>query len=197
MAKTESGEAGRIVGGAADVLCDITLTLSEPIREVPSGQMVVEVATFRSALAQLRSIMADKDVQMLGSSSKQRTDGTWLGGFRLGVRAGDMEGVVTRLEALGRVESRQIIGLGLGDLSQADPNAVGVIALTLAEKSTIAPSPDRASDSIRAKLREGLAGLYSSIGLIAYGLIVLAPWLVIVGLAVWLVARRLRKRRAS
>ena len=68
-----------------------------------------------------------------------------------------MEAVVARLEALGRVKQRQISGLGLGDLSNADPDALGVITLTLAEKATIAPGPDRAGDNIRSRLRDALS----------------------------------------
>ena len=84
------------------------------------------------------------------------TDGTSVGVFRLGIKAADMETVVSRLESLGRIASRQLTGLGLGGLSRADPNALGVIELTLAEKAAIAPEPNRAGDSIRGRLRNGL-----------------------------------------
>ncbi len=79
--------AGRIVGGAASLPCDITLTLSEPVRQVPSGNMTIEAATFQTARQQLSALIAEKDLQVLGSSSSQRTDGTWVGRFRLGIKA--------------------------------------------------------------------------------------------------------------
>ena len=188
-AKQVAGEAGQIVGGAANVPCQVKLTLAEPAREVPSGGMILEVGKFETARQQLSAMIAANSVQVLGSTSQQRTDGTSYGTFRLGIKAADMEAVVSKLESLGRIESRQITGLGLGDLSQADPDALGVVELTLAEKAAISPEPRRAGDSLRERLREGLAGLYASLGLIVYGVILLAPWAVIVLLVAWLITR--------
>lgn len=196
-ARQVAGEAGRIVGGAANVLCDLSLTLAEPVREVPSGHMTVEVAKFETARQQLSALTKEKQVQVLGSASNQRTDGTWIGAFRLGIKAADMEAVVSRLASLGRVESRQISGLGLGDLSRIDPAALGVIELTVGEKSAIAPAPDRAGESIRNRLRDALAGLYTSLGLILYGLIFLGPWLILVLAVGWLITRARRKTRPA
>jgi len=189
-----AGEAGRIVGGAAAMPVELNLTLAEPQREVPSGAMIVQVEKFDPMRQQLSALVAEKDVQVLASGSQQRTDGTWIGGFRLGIKADAMEAVVARLEKLGNVQSRQINGIGLGNLSKIDPNALGVIELTLAEKPAIAPAPERAGNTLRDKLRDGLAGLYSSLGLIAYGLIVLLPWLLIVIVPAWVLARVWRRR---
>ena len=195
VAKETAGQAGRIVGGAASLPCDITLTLSEPIRQVPSGNMTIEPEAFATARQQLSALIAEKDLQVLGSSSSQRTDGTWVGRFRLGIKAADMDSVVDRLESFGRVASRQITGIGLGDLSRIDPDALGVIELTLAEKAAIVPAPDRAGDSIRSRLREGLAGFYNSLGLIAFGLMAMAPWLIIVLVLAWVALRIIRRTR--
>ena len=197
--KAVSGEAGRIVGGAAAVPCDVALTLAEKPREVPRGTMSIEVETFETARQALSRTIAERQVQVVNSSSNQRNDGTWQGTFRLGVPAKDMEVFVGKVEAFGRVAARQISGLGLGDLSRTDPDALGVIDLTIAEKSTIAPPPDESAASIRARVRDGLGGFYASIGLIAYGIVVLLPWLLLAGLLGWLVARirtALRNRRA-
>jgi hypothetical protein len=194
-AKQVAGEAGSIVGGAANVLCDLSLTLAERPREVPSGHMTVEVGKFEPARRQLSALIREKQVQVLGSASTQRTDGTWIGAFRLGIKAADMETVVSRLASLGRVERRQISGLGLGDLSRIDPTTLGVIELTLGEKSAIAPAPNRAGDSIRSRLRDALAGLYASLGMILYGLVVIAPWLILVLAAAALITRIRRRMR--
>jgi len=197
--KAVSGEAGRIVGGAAAVPCDVALTLAEKPREIPRGTMSIEVETFETARQALSRTIAERQVQVLNSSSNQRNDGTWQGAFRLGVPAKDMEAFVGKLEAFGRVAARQISGLGLGDLSRTDPDALGVIDLTIGEKSTIAPAPDESAASIRTRVRDGLGGFYTSIGLIAYGIVVLLPWLLLAGLLGWLVARirtALRNRRA-
>jgi hypothetical protein len=136
-------------------------------------------------------------VHVINSASNQRTHGTWQAKYRLGIKARDMEAVVAALESFGRVETRQINGLGLGDLSRTDPNAVGAIDLVLFEKATIAPAPERAGQSIRAKVRDALAGLYASLGYIVYGLVVLAPWLMIVLVVAWLVSRAWRRRARS
>lgn len=196
-ARQVAGESGRIVGGAASVPCEVSLTLAERPREVPTGHMSVEVDDFGPARAALSSLVAEKGVQVLASASNQRTDGTWVGAFRLGIKAGDMEAVVSRLESLGRVQSRQISGLGLGDLSRMDPDALGAINVSLAEKPAINPAPEKAGDSIRDYLHDGLAGLYTSLGFILYGLVVMAPWLIVVVLAALLVVRVLRQRRKA
>jgi hypothetical protein len=195
LAKETAGATGKIVGGAADVASDFNLTLAEPARQVPRGSMAIEVQTFETARGKLSNLVAEKNVQVLNSSSKQRPDGTWSGGFRLGIKAGDMDAVVARLESFGRVTSREITGIGLGDLSRSDPDALGVIELTLAEKRAINPEPDRAGNSIRSRLRDGLAGFYDSAGLIAYGLMAMAPWIIIVVLAAWVSLRLYRRRR--
>ncbi len=198
-AKNVSGEAGRIVGGAAETLCQLSLRLSERPREVPSGRMLVEVAAFDPARDQLSKLVAEYDVQVLESSSHQRSDESWSGGFRLGIKAGDLDKVIARFGSLGRVLMRQIEGAGLGDLSRAHPDAMGVVSLTLAEKSAIGPGPERAGETIRKRLRDGLAGLYSSLGFIAYGLIVMAPWLVMVAVLAAVATRvwHRRKKRAA
>ena len=196
-AKEVSGEAGRIVGGAAEMLRGMALTLSEPVRQVPSGQMAVEVARFAAAREALSKLISAKSVQVLQSTSNQRTDGTWVGQFRLGIPVVEMEPVVAKLASLGRIDSRQITGLGLGDLARIDPKAVGVITLALFEKPTVTPPSEQAGGQLRDRLRDGLTGLYASLGLIVYGLVVMAPWLVVVLVVAWLVLRQLRKRRSA
>jgi hypothetical protein len=173
----------------------MTLTLSEPVLQVPSGRILIEVGTFPDARKRLSAIVAGKGVQVLASDSEQRSDGTWVGGFRLGIKAGDMEQIVTQLEALGRVESRQIRGTGLGDLARIDPKSIGLVTLTLAEKAAIRPPVDQAGGAIRTQLRGALEGLYKSLGYILYGLVVLAPWLIIVLAIGWLTARAWKRRK--
>lgn len=188
--KSLAGEAGAITGGAASVPCDLSLTLTERVREVPQGTMTLEVDEFERARDAVSALVTDKNIHVLKSSSSQRTDGTWSGRFTLGIKADEMEGVVRKLESLGRVQSRQITGLGLGDLSQMDPDALGVIELSLAEKSAITPGPDLTAGSIRQRFRGGLTGMYASVGTILFGLMVAAPWIlaasVVVGIIVWL-----------
>jgi len=199
-AKTIAGEVGAIVGGAAAVPCTISLTLAEKPREVPGGTMTIEVAAFETARQALSKAIAERRIQVLHSTSSQRGDGTWTSQFRLGVPGKDMEAFVSQLEGLGRMVSRQISGLGLGDLTRIDPNALGTIDLALAEKAALAPAPDQRTDSIRARVREGLSGFYESIGLIAYGLVVLFPWLILTTLVGWLtlrIGRAIRARKAA
>lgn len=195
-AKNISGEAGRIPGGAADVLRELVLTLAERPREIPSGRMVVEVVSFPDARATLSSLVATEDLQVLSATGDQRTDGTWVGQFRLGIKATRMESVVSQLETIGRVESRQISGLLLGDLSRVDPEALGVIEFTLAEKGAIRPGPGKAGGTIRKWLRDALEALCESLGLIAYGFIILAPWLIVIFAVAWLATRLLSRRKA-
>ncbi len=191
--KTVAGEAGEITGGASLVPCELSLTLSEPVREVPSGNMVVEVGDFSTATDRLSQLVDADRLQVLGSSSTQRNDGTWAGYFRIGVATSDMEDVVSAVEKLGRVTSRQVIGLGLGTLSRMDKDALGVIELTLTEPAAMRPSPDRASGPIRKAFSDGLAGLYSSLALIVRAVITAGPWLVM-AMALLFVVSRARRR---
>jgi hypothetical protein len=195
--KNTSGEVGVITGGAAETMCELKLTLAERIKQVPAGKMVLEVEKFDPARQQLSSLVAEKKLQVLAAGSDQRTDGTWIGGFRLGIRAADMDAVVTRLEGLGVVRSRQISGLNLGDLTTIDPTTVGVIEVTLAEKAALAPPTEKAGGAFRTRVREALEGLWESLGMIAYGLIVMLPWLVIGGAVVWLIVRARRRAKSA
>lgn len=190
-----SGEIGVIVGGAAHVLRDLNLTLAERPRQVPRGQIVVEVKSFETAREILSKLINDENVFVNNSSSNQRTDGSWTGQFDLGVESGRMEKVVAALSSLGRVSTRQISGLGLGDLSKSDPKALGRLHLMLAEKTALNPGPERTAGALRRRLNDALGGLYDSIGLILYGLIVIAPWLVIVIVLAWVLSRVARRRR--
>lgn len=190
-----SGEVGIIVGGAAHVLRDLVLTLAERPRQVPRGQMVVEVASFETARQELSDLINNENVFVNNSWSNQRTDGSWTGQFELEVESGRMEKVVTMLSSLGRVSTRQMSGLGLGDLSKSDPKAMGQLHVTLAEKIALSPGPDRTAGALRRRLNDALGGLYDSFGLIIYGLIVMAPWLLIVVLLAWVMSRVLRRRQ--
>lgn len=197
IAKTLTGQTDNIRGGATHAPCQISLTLAERPREVPSGNMTVRVENFQSDRDTLSKLVADNKAQVLASAGNQFTDGTWAGAFRIGVRAADMDAVVQKLASLGRVESRRMNGIGLGDLSRVDPEALGIIELTLSERATLSPGPERAADSLRGRLRDGLAGLYASLGWIAYGMIVLGPWLILAALLGWLLLILNRRRRAA
>ena len=71
---------------------------------------------------------------------------------------------------------------------------------SLAEKTSFTSARDEGINSIRARIRDGLGGFYSSIGLIAYGLTVLLPWLLLAGILGWLLTRirkAIRNRKAA
>jgi hypothetical protein len=76
---------------------------------------------------------------------------------------------------------------------------LGVLELTVGEKSALTPAPDEGTASIRARVRDALAGLYTSIGLIAYGLVVLLPWLLLALLLGWIISRvrRVQSKKAA
>ncbi|MCB9850184.1 MAG: DUF4349 domain-containing protein, partial [Phycisphaerales bacterium] len=187
------GEAGAIQGGAADAPCTLAFTLSEPMRQIPSGGMVIGVDKFADARDRLSALVTKRNIQVLTSSSSQRTDGTWAGRFKLGIRAAEIDEAVTALEQLGKIVSRDIQGVGLGELSHIDPNAVGVLDVVIAEKAALTPGTE-SGDSFRKYLRDGVGGLYNSLGMIAYGLILMAPWLIIAAIIGWLIARLWRRR---
>jgi hypothetical protein len=181
-----SGESNRVQGGAAEVPCTLTLVVAEPARQVPTGSMGVEVPSFAEAREKLSALTKNEGLQVQGSDSNQRPDGTWAGTFRLGIKAEKMDTVVGEIEKVGRVKSRQLQGLGLGDLSKTDPNVIGEVVLTLEEKPSITPQEE---GSFRSMLRDTFGGFLGSMGYIVRGFGMILPWALMLGLFVWLVSR--------
>jgi hypothetical protein len=192
--RSTSGESGRIMGGAAEAPCTLSLVVSEQARQVPVGSMNVEVATFADAREQLQALIKEHAIHVLDSSSNQRSDGTWAGSFKLGIKADKMDAMVGLIEKLGRVKSRQLQGVGLGGLSKTDPNVVGEVALTLEEKLAFAPHEEGA---FRGMWRDTFGGFLDSMGIIIRGLGVILPWATLLGLFVWVLYRFTGSRAAS
>ncbi len=195
--KDVSGDTGLVQGGAATTLCSLTLTVGEPLRQVPTGTLVIEVGGFEQGRDRLAELIGKFGASVLQSGSEQRADGGVLGSFRIGVVVSRVDGFVKELEGLGRVVSQQVQGVGLGKLSQADPKALGVISVTIGEKATISPGPGMAGNSIRYWTREGLAALYASVGVIVYGMVVILPWLIVVVLVGVVVCKLWRRRKSA
>ncbi|HYF52063.1 MAG TPA: DUF4349 domain-containing protein [Planctomycetota bacterium] len=191
--RSVTGEAGKIQGGAADVPVQINLSISEQRKQVPSGSMGVEVEKFTAARDSLSAIIKDQGLQVLGSDSQQRADNTWAGSFRLGIRADKMDETVTSFEKLGRVKTRNLQGLGLGDLSKVDPSVFGEVVLFIEEKPALAPQEEGA---FRMMLRDTFGGFLHSMGLIVRGLGMILPWLLMGGLFIWIIWRYTRSAAA-
>ena len=190
------GETEGIEGGAAEVPCTIALELSERPGQVPSANVTIQVKDFASARDHLRDAIAGQEAALLSSGSTQRTDGTWSASFRIGVKARDMDAVVKKLESLGTIKSRQAQGLGLADLANIGRDVRGEITLSLEEPPAILPESDRSSGKARRMISDALAGLYTSLLSILYGLIILSPWLLIAAGATFVVIRIRRRRMA-
>jgi hypothetical protein len=178
------------------VPCELTITLSEPATLAPGGTMVIVIDAFEAARDQLAKLVEKRGLQVIGANSRQQRDGTWIGQFRLGIKARVFDDTMTELSALGKVSSRELHGMGLGSSFHHDEDALGVVTLTLGEKAALAPEPDRAGGAFRRYLRDGLSGLWNSLGMITFGIIVMLPWLIVVVLVAWLI-KRMRNRRAS
>ncbi len=192
-AKTISGDAGEIRGGAANTLCGLTLLISEPFRQLPAGYIVILAEDYKKSLDALTGIIKKNELDVLGTSSNQSSDGTWKGQFRLGIKAAEIDAVIKQLLEIGPVTSQQLQGVGLGNLSRADTSAVAALNLVIAQKQAITPGPERTGGSVRQWLNDGLSALYTSIGLITYGLVVIAPWLILTIVVTWLLAKLLRR----
>jgi hypothetical protein len=196
LQRNVTGATELISGGAAQTPCILNVTLREPPRQMPSGKMEIVVDNFEAARQKLVTLVKQQDVQVLAAVSAQRTDGTWQGAFRLGIPTPKMEAAVAALEGLGKVATRELTGLGLGELSRVHPQTLGVLQVTLAEKAAYRPTANQSEGTLRRYLRDGLAGLYNSLGLIVYGLVVMAPWVAIVVVVTWLVVRSWRRAAA-
>jgi hypothetical protein len=189
--RTIGGESGKVQGGAADVPCTLDLHLYEQQKEVPGGTIAVEVSTFTAARDALSALIKDEGLQVRGSESQQRSDGTWVGSFTIGIKAEKMDSVIGKVEKLGRVKSREVRGLGLGDLSRIDPNVVGEIAVTIQEAPTIAPQEE---GSFRLMMRDTFGGFLTSMGYVIRGLGMMLPWLLLVALIGGLIWRGTRPK---
>ena len=193
--KTISGDAGEIRGGAANTLCGLYLKASEPFRQLPAGHIVILAEDYKKSLEALGGIIKKNELDVLGTSSNQSSDGTWKGQFRLGIKAADIDAIIKQLLEIGPVTSQQLQGVGLGNLSRVDTNAVAALDLVIAQKQAITPGPERTGGSVRQWLHDGLSALYTSVGLITYGLVVIAPWLILTIIITWLLAKLLRRRK--
>ena len=196
LAVALSGETGEILGGSADVLSTLNLTLAEQERQVPTGKIAIRVKEFTKARDSLGKIVNDKTVQVQASSSRQEPNGATIGEFRLAIRAEAMEDTVARIEGIGTVSYREIDGLGLGNLSKVNPNAWGVIQIVFIQPPPTAPTQEQSTGKLQQAMRDGLKGLYSSLGMILYGVVVLLPWVVIL-LVVIFVGKKIMPRRKS
>ncbi|MBE7466978.1 MAG: DUF4349 domain-containing protein [Planctomycetes bacterium] len=188
-----NGEGGEIRGGAAEVPCTVHVQLAERPKQVPSGAMAVEVEAFPAARDALSALIQKENLQVLGSDSQQQPDGAWAGVFRLGIKADKMDAVVTEFEKLGRVKTRNLQGLGLGDLSRVDPSVLGEVTVTLSERPKLTPHEEGA---FRLFMRDTFSGFLASISIIVRGFGFVLPWLLGAAL-VYLLLRRVGKKPAA
>lgn len=191
--RTINGESGKVLGGAAEQPCNLSLYLFEPAKQVPSGSMTVEVPGFAGARDQLTALVKEREVQVESATSRDNPDGTMSGTFLLGIRADKMDDTVKAIESLGKVKVRQLTGLGLGELSNVDKDVIGKVQVVLTEKPALAPQEEGA---FRLMLRDTFGGFLNSMGYIIRGLGMILPWLAIFG-AVLLVAVRWSRRREA
>ncbi|GMV79653.1 MAG: hypothetical protein AMXMBFR7_08370 [Planctomycetota bacterium] len=188
-----NGEGGEIRGGAAEVPCTVHVQMAERPKQVPSGAMAVEVDAFPAARDALSTLIQKENLQVLGSDSQQQPDGAWAGVFRLGIKADKMDAVVTEFEKLGRVKTRNLQGLGLGDLSRVDPSVLGEVTVTLSERPKFTPHEEGA---FRLFLRDTFSGFLASIAVIVRGFGIVLPWL-LGAVVVYLLLRRAGKKPAA
>ncbi|MCK6472030.1 MAG: DUF4349 domain-containing protein [Planctomycetes bacterium] len=192
--RTINGESGKVLGGAAEQPCNLSLYLFEPAKQVPSGSMTVEVPGFAAARDALTALVKEREVQVESATSRDNPDGTMSGTFLLGIRADKMDDTVKAIEGLGKVKVRQLTGLGLGELSNVDKDVIGKVQVVLAEKPALAPQEE---GSFRLMLRDTFGGFLNSMGYIIRGLGMILPWLAIFGVVVLAAIRWSRRREAA
>ncbi len=166
-------------------LCDVALTLTESDRQPPAANLTLVVPDFEPARRKLGDIASDHGATVLAANSAQLSDGTWSGDLRLTLPAGQMTAILDESQTLGEVYSRDVAGI----LPGRDADAPASVMIHLSERPALSPGGAGAGGTMRRYLRDGLEGLYESVGMIAYGLVVMVPWLLVVLLAVWLISR--------
>lgn len=192
--RTINGESGKVLGGAAEQPCNLSLYLFEPAKQVPSGSMTVEVSGFTAARDSLTALVKEREVQVESATSRDNPDGTMSGSFLLGIRADKMDETVKAIEGLGKVKVRQLTGLGLGELANVDKDVIGKVQVVLTEKPALAPQEEGA---FRLMLRDTFGGFLNSMGYIIRGLGMILPWLAIFGVVLLGAVRWSRRREAA
>jgi len=177
--KHADGEGGAIRGSAAETPVNLSVRLFEPSKQIPAGSMLVTVEKFETARDAILALVKAQKAEVKDAKSASRNDGTWAGGFKLSVRADKMDELVRELEKLGSVKSRNIQGLGLGELSHIDPNVQGELIVNIEERSRTIPVE---VDAAHSTLRETFGGLLTSLGIIVRGFGLMLPWLLLVAL---------------
>ena len=104
---------------------------------------------------------------------------------------------VGEIQALGQVRTKQVMGVGDGGGDAPNPKALARISITLVQRSARTVLTEEAHGSIAGAFIEGWKSLKATTAFIINGLIVMLPWIVIIGLLTFAVRRARRNRPAS
>ncbi len=169
-----------VAGAAADVLCTLNLSVRERRAPVPAAKLVLVVRDAADATGKLRALRDTCAAQTMGVYTNQKSDGSMEQDWRLRVSVDRFEDFVNNICKLGHVRVRQVRGVGSGADEKPDPKALADVAVKLTQRSPYAPPEEETSGSIRHAVRSAWKHFYASIGVIVYGLIVIAPWLLVI-----------------
>lgn len=189
---------GEVAGAAADVLCELKLTVLERRAPVPQAVLEIIVANAAEEQGQVTKLRQQYGAGVESNFNKQDADGSHRNVSRLLVPVANFSAFLTAVQKLGTIRTRQVRGTGNGESGgdTPDPNALAKVSVTLIQLSPRTQTTEVARGSITGAFIEGWKSLKATTALIINGLIVMLPWLLLVAGFTYLVRRTRRKRES-
>ena len=101
---------GAIPEGAEHVPCDLALQLFERSVQLPTGNLNLEVQGLGEAVERLNLALTAAQGTIISNQTQRQPDGSTHANLTLRVRAGNFQGLLDALPALGRVTHRAVNG---------------------------------------------------------------------------------------
>ncbi len=151
-----------VEGPAAKVPCDLTLTIYERTRQVPSGAVSVATVDLDKAADAVRKLLASVDGQILTHTENRIPGGVSRAEYTLRCRRARFAALVGSLDGVGRIEQKNIRGLSHETLTGDAGQVLCTLSLIVFERRAPVPratlqimvdDPDEASAALK-KLRD-------------------------------------------
>ncbi len=129
-----------VEGPAAEVPCDLTLTIYERTRQVPSGAVSVGTTDLDKAADAVRKLLASVDGQMLSHTESRIPGGVSHAQYTLRCRRARFAALVGSLDGVGRIEKKNIRGLSHEELTGDAGQVLCTMTLIVFERRAPVPS---------------------------------------------------------
>lgn len=181
-------------GAAADQLCSLSLQVTEHRAPVPGAVFEIVVEDAEAAAKALGALRDSCKAETLSSHTSQNANGTVRQEWRVHVPVKQFVNFLGGLDKVGRIRNKQVSDIGSGADEQPDPDAMARIALTLVQERPLALSHDEGAGSLMQALGAGRRIFVKTLALTVMGIVVVAPWLLVIFILT-MIWRRFRGKR--